>query len=85
MTHTGMSRGHITIGMNADGNTTTSMSRHLKKCTPYQNQKPISQSSITEFTGHAKANDEDILDKALKFFISDNIAFNQADNPKLFT
>ena len=36
-----------------------------------------------EFTDVAKVNkiDDDIFIKTLKFFISGNIAFNQADNP----
>lgn len=69
------------IGTNASGNTTTSMSRHLKTCKTYEKQKPTSQTSITEYSGHIKSKKEDIRDKALKFFISGNIAFNQADNP----
>jgi hypothetical protein len=73
------------IGKNPEGTSgpTTSMSRHLRECVPYKNQKPIAQPSITEFTDAAKANkvDDDILTKTLKFFISGNIAFNQADNP----
>jgi hypothetical protein len=70
------------IGKNSErtGGPTTSMSRHLRECVPYKKQKPISQSSIKEFTDPNKV-DDDILTKALKFFISGNIAFNQADNP----
>jgi len=74
-----------TIGKNtgATGGATTSLSRHLKECASYIKQKPTSQSSITDFTAHATAKmvDDDLLTKVLKFFISGNIAFNQADNP----
>ena len=71
------------IGKNPEGTggPTTSMSRHLKECIPYKKQKSILQSSIKEFTDAANTVDDDILTKALKFFISGNIAFNQADNP----
>lgn len=76
------------IGKNVDGksipgSTTTSMSRHLKECVTYQKQQSSSQKSMDEFTDRTIANpiDDDILNKALRFFISGNIAFNQADNP----
>ena len=73
------------IGKNTGvtGGATTSLSHHLKECMAYIKQKPTSQSSITDFTTHAtvKKVDDDLLTKVLKFFISGNIAFNQADNP----
>jgi hypothetical protein len=64
------------------GSTTTSMSRHLRECIPYQKQQPSSQKSMDEFGGRMITNniDDDILNKVLRFFISGNIAFNQADN-----
>ena len=76
------------IGKSSDGKfipggTTTSMSRHLRECVAYQKQQPSSQKSMNEFGDRVTANsiDDDILNKALRFFISGNIAFNQADNP----
>jgi len=70
-------------GKSIPGGPTTSMSRHLKDCTAYRKQKPVSQTFISEFIDHetTKTSNDDILNKVLKFFISGNIAFNQADNP----
>jgi hypothetical protein len=68
--------------------TTSSMNRHLDDCTLYN--KSISQDSknrLEDFfsneTGQQKQtlSTNDVLDKVLNFFISGNIAFNQADNP----
>ena len=78
------------IGKNSNGKSipggpTTFMSRHLKECAEYKKQKPTLQSFINEFNNHDTMTrnnlDDDILNKILKFFISGNIAFNQADNP----
>ena len=73
------------IGNNpeATGGSTSSLSRHLQKCMEYKKQKSSTQSTITDFTTPMKANkvEDDLRTKALKFFISGNIAFNQADNP----
>jgi len=59
------------------------LARHLEDCSAYKKQKPTSQSSITDFSGcvTSKRVEEDLVIKTLKFFISGNIAFNQADNP----
>ena len=50
---------------------------------PYLKQKPTLQSSITDFTTYVtvKKVDNDQLTKVLKFFISGNITFNEANNP----
>ena len=50
--------------------------QHIKK------KKPSTQKSIGNFSGpNAKKSGEDLLTKTVNFFISGNIAFNQADNP----
>src|SRR6266496_6772659 len=73
------------IGKNTGmtGDATTSLSHHLKECMAYIKQKPILQSSITDFTTYVtvKKVDNDQLTKVLKFFISGNITFNEANNP----
>jgi hypothetical protein len=75
------------VGKAEEGGTTRSMSRHLIKCTSYNTKK--NKEKISDFTsrmekGQTILDDYDnasIVDKVLKFFISGNIAFNQADNP----
>ena len=73
------------VGSNKQGKggTTRSLSRHLSECDPYKKQKPNVQFSIADFTTstNSKALEDDLLTKVLKFLISGNIAFNQADNP----
>ena len=72
------------VGSNllAKGGTTTSMPRHLEECSAYKKQKPLTQKSLSDFSGpNRKKLEEDLLTKTVNFFISGNIAFNQADNP----
>jgi hypothetical protein len=73
------------IGNNpeATGGSTSSLSRHLQKCIEYKKQRSSTQSTMIDFTIPMKANkvEDDLRTKVLKFFISGNIAFNQADNP----
>jgi len=76
-----------TIGKAAEAGTTRSLSRHLSNCPIYSKQK--SQPSMDRFmqqrddgqTSFNSFSNDKMIDKALKFFISGNIAFNQADNP----
>ena len=86
--HCNMSYVHPgSIGKAEDHGTTRSMSRHLTKCISYNTQK--NKWKISDFMSHMEVgqttlddyNDDTMVDKVLKFFISGNIAFNQANNP----
>jgi hypothetical protein len=70
--------------------TTTSLTRHLGICGRYQRSIGKEKTgSVTEYFQSSHSQREttnrltkyDVLDKVLNFFISGNIAFNQADNP----
>lgn len=77
-----------TVGKLADSGTTKSMTRHLLMCERYKHKKH-DQQRMSSFqsrlesgqTSLADYDDDTMVDKTLKFFISGNIAFNQADNP----
>ena len=77
-----------TVGKAADCGTTKSMSRHLLSCKRY-NDKKLDRERLSSFqsrlesgqTTLADYDNDTMVDKTLKFFISGNIAFNQADNP----
>lgn len=58
-----------------------SMTRHLEECSVYKKQKSSTQKSISDFSGPNAKIPQDLLTKTVNFFISGNIAFNQADNP----
>jgi len=65
---------------------TTGMIRHLNACKSYQKGKGKGAGSIDKFLGfegkqRSVATKDDVHEKVLQFFISGNIAFNQADNP----
>src|SRR5947207_446380 len=74
------------VGKTEESDTTRSMSRYLTKCISYNTKK--NKAKISNFASHMKKSqtildDYDnvsIVNKILKFFISGNIAFNQADN-----
>lgn len=64
---------------------TTGMLRHFEHCKRGPKSQEKLKGGIDKFVstsrpGLSMTNDQ-ILDKVLKFFISGNIAFNQADNP----
>ena len=76
---------------NGEG-TTTSMLCHLNKCVDYmksQNSSSSSTSSGIERFLKSKSQErrvltnEGVVEQVLKFFISGNIPFNQAENPHL--
>jgi hypothetical protein len=74
---------------NTRGGTTSGLSRHLVACGKYKATKSKNggSSTIKQLFNSTKPfrpkhlTKEDVLDKVLNFFISGNIAFNQADNP----
>lgn len=78
-----------TVGKGGSGGTTSSLSRHLRACGSYKRKTSTikgsdlttrmeaGQTTLDDYDGQ----DESQVDKTLKFFISGNIAFNQADNP----
>lgn len=76
-------------GRNAQ-RTSTSMGRHLKECQRYLQTLDGVESSVSIDTLFQQATtladevltDDIVQDKILNFFISGNIAFNQADNPE---
>ena len=75
------------VGRAEDHGIIRSISRHLIKCISYNTQK--NKGKISDFKSRMKMNqtmlddynDNTMIDKVLKFFISGNIAFNQIDNP----
>jgi hypothetical protein len=77
-----------TVGKTTDSGTTKSMSRHLQSCQRYKDKKG-NRERMSAFesrlesgqTTLADYDNDTMVDKTLKFFISGNIAFNQADNP----
>ena len=87
--HCDKSYGHpTTLGKATDSGTTKSMSRHLQTCKRY-NDKKGDRERMLDFesrlesgqTTLADYDNDTMVEKTLKFFISGNIAFNQADNP----
>jgi len=64
------------------------MSRHLQSCQRYRDKKG-DRERMSAFESHLESgqttladyDNDTMVDKTLKFFISGNIAFNQADNP----
>lgn len=70
--------------------TSTSMGRHLKECRRYLQTLEGLGSSVSidtlfrqaTATADETVTDDIVQDKILNFFISGNIAFNQADNPE---
>ena len=65
---------------------TTGMSRHLSSCKSFRRVKGRGSGSMDKFLGSdggkpSVITKDDVHDKVLRFFISGNIAFNQADNP----
>jgi hypothetical protein len=81
----------LLVGKNAQnrGKTgvTTGMIRHLEGCKPYLRSKGKDSGIMDKFLTHNGAKKKvlvtqnEIMDRVLKFFISGNVAFNQADNP----
>jgi hypothetical protein len=67
---------------------TTSLSRHLKSCGGFKKLQTSGASIDLEFFEKPKSRVPEVLtvsfvnDQILKFFISGNISFNQADNPE---
>lgn len=67
---------------------TTSLSRHLKSCSTFKKFKNSGASTDVKFFEEPKTRVPEVLtvsfinDQILKFFISGNISFNQADNPE---
>src|SRR5947207_7916537 len=74
------------VGKTEESDTTRSISRHLIKCTLYNTKK--NKAKISDFASRMKKgqtilddyDNDSIVDKVLKLFISGNIAFKQADN-----
>ena len=73
------------IGKKSDSGTTRSMSRHILECNEYRQKGK--QSMLNAYISRDEDQSklrfntrETNLDKVLKFFVSGNIAFNQADN-----
>ena len=65
---------------------TTGLMRHLERCKPYLSSKGKDRGIMDKFlaqNGKKKTliTQNEVMDRVLKFFISGNIAFNQADNP----
>ena len=75
------------VGKAENGSTTRSMSRHLTNCISYSTKK--NKIKASDFAARREAgqtilddyDNDSMVDKVLKFFISGNVAFNQADNP----
>jgi hypothetical protein len=79
-----------TVGKVGSSGTTSSMTRHLKDCGNYKRTTSTIKGSDltarmeagqTTLDDYDDGQDESQVDKTLKFFISGNVAFNQADNP----
>ena len=65
---------------------TTDMIRHLEGCRPYLKIKGKDSSLMDKFLKNSDSKqkgitENEVMNRILKFFISGNIAFNQANNP----
>ena len=66
---------------------TTGLIRHLQLCKPYLRSTGKDRGIIDKFLDQSGTKKKglitqnEVMDRVLKFFISGNIAFNQADNP----
>ena len=63
------------------------MSRHLSLCTNYRKvsgklSTSIDSKSFQHHETKADISTDDVVDKVLNFFVSENIAFMQVDNPE---
>ena len=74
------------VGKDDNSGTTSSLSRHLTICKSYNTQTNTTKTSRLAArlqenqTTFEDYNNDSMIDKTLKFFISGNVAFNQADN-----